>query len=220
MRKTQIGDKENNNSVIQLDICIDKKQRSIGFNLFGGEKLNMKKKIIYFLVCLFQFITDISMSIPIYSFRKFYLKLLRAKLGKNCFIGKHCDIRLPFRLEVGKNSVINKKCVVDMRGGTIHLEDNVDIAQETNLWTLEHDVNNQKHDVKKGDIWIQHHVWIGSRCTILPGVTIGYGSVVACGAVVTKDVPPLSIVGGVPAKVICRRENECSYYLNYHPLFQ
>lgn len=178
------------------------------------------KKIKYYLACLLQFITDIVMAVPSENIRKLWLRIFRAKLGKNCFIGKCCDIRFPFRLKIGKNSVVNKCCILDMRGGGLVIEDNVDIAQETNLWTLEHDVNNPNHDVKKGDIRIQHHVWIASRCTILPGVTIGYGAVVAAGAVVTKDVPPMAIVGGIPAKVIGQRANELTYQLNYHPLFQ
>ncbi|ELN8649222.1 CatB-related O-acetyltransferase [Escherichia coli] len=52
------------------------------------------------------------------------------------------------------------------------------------------------------DVIIGHDVWIGSRCTILAGVNIGTGAIIAAGSVVTKDVPPYAIVGGVPAKVI------------------
>lgn len=54
----------------------------------------------------------------------------------------------------------------------------------------------------KGGIIVGDDVWIGARATILDGVTIGQGAVVAAGAVVTKDVPPYAIVGGVPAKVL------------------
>lgn len=56
--------------------------------------------------------------------------------------------------------------------------------------------------VSKGDIIVEDDVWIGYRSTILSGVRIGQGAVVAAGAVVTKDVPPYAIVGGVPAKVL------------------
>lgn len=56
--------------------------------------------------------------------------------------------------------------------------------------------------VSKGDIIVEDDVWIGCRATILSGVHIGQGAVVAAGSVVTKDVPPYAIVGGVPAKVI------------------
>ena len=60
----------------------------------------------------------------------------------------------------------------------------------------------------KGDIVIKDDVWIGVNCTVLSGVTINQGAVVAAGSVVTKDVPPYSIVGGVPAKVIRYRFDE------------
>ena len=53
-----------------------------------------------------------------------------------------------------------------------------------------------------------NNVWIGSHATILPGVTVGDGAVVAAGAVVAKDVPANTVVGGVPAKVIKHIETE------------
>lgn len=179
----------------------------------------MIRRIKYFIACLFQFLTDLIMSIPFFCIRKLFL-LPFIKGDKYYFIGRKCDIRFPFRIHIGKNSVINKNCVIDCRGGEIYIGDNVDIAQETNIWTLEHDVNGINHDPKKADVIIDHHAWIASRVTILPGVHIGYGAVVACGAVVTKDVAPLTIVGGIPAKEIGKRNNPCTYELNYHPFFQ
>ena len=59
---------------------------------------------------------------------------------------------------------------------------------------------------KFGVIHIEDDVWIAAQCTILAGVTIGRGSVIAAGSVITKDVPPYSIVGGVPGKVIGTRK--------------
>ena len=61
------------------------------------------------------------------------------------------------------------------------------------------------HPVCKGDIVIGNDVWIGEWCTVMSGVTIGDGAVVGTKSVVTKDVPPYTIVGGVPAKFIKRR---------------
>ena len=66
---------------------------------------------------------------------------------------------------------------------------------------------------------IEDYVWIASRATILPGVTIGKGAVVACGAVVTKDVEPMTVVGGVPARKIGERINLLEYELKHNPLF-
>lgn len=73
-----------------------------------------------------------------------------------------------------------------------------------NIWTEQHDYNSPTYASVEKPVIIEDYVWIASRATILPGVTIGKESVVASGAVVTKDVPPLSIVGGVPARIIGR----------------
>lgn len=70
-------------------------------------------------------------------------------------------------------------------------------------------INGEKSEaISKGNINIQDDVWIGCRAVILSGVTIGQGAVVAAGAVVVHDVPPYSIVGGCPAKIIGYRFNE------------
>ena len=65
---------------------------------------------------------------------------------------------------------------------------------------------NQQGNQKEQPVTIMDDVWIGARAIILPGVTIGQGAIVAAGAVVTKDVPPFAIVGGVPARLIDYRE--------------
>ncbi len=66
-----------------------------------------------------------------------------------------------------------------------------------------------------------HHAWIGIRATILAGIIIGEGAVVMAGAVVTHDVAPYTVVGGVPARVIAQRElQNPSYSLDFHPLFE
>ena len=65
-----------------------------------------------------------------------------------------------------------------------------------------------ENSLSKGDIIVDDDVWIGHHATILTGVHIGQGAVVAAGAVVSKDVPPYAIVGGVPAKIIKYRFSE------------
>lgn len=96
--------------------------------------------------------------------------------------------------------------------GTLKIGDNVDIAQEVNIWTEDHDYNSPSFKSQVKPVFIEDYVWIATRATILPGVTIGKGAVVACGAVVTKDVPPLAIVAGVPAKIIGYRKEEALQY--------
>ncbi len=105
-------------------------------------------------------------------------------------------------ITIGKNVFINSGCHFQDQGG-ITIGDGSLIGHNVVLATINHDLdpkNNRKNHY--APIAIGNHVWIGSNATVLAGVTIGEWAVVAAGAVVTKDVPPFTIVGGVPAKVI------------------
>ena len=96
----------------------------------------------------------------------------------------------------------------------------MDIAQETIIWTLGHDVNDINHTSIGADTTISDYVWIGARSTIMPGVTIGKGAIVGTCSVVTKDVPENAIVAGVPARVIGHRDNPLVYELKYKVWFR
>lgn len=135
---------------------------------------------------------------------------IRKHLGE--IIGSEIDastiIFVPFYtnfgqfITIGKNVFINHACsFLDMGGITI--EDNVLIGPKVNLITENHPLNpdDRKALICK-PIVIKRNAWIGAAATILSGVTIGENSIVAAGAVVTADVAPNSIVGGVPAKYI------------------
>jgi acetyltransferase-like isoleucine patch superfamily enzyme len=123
-------------------------------------------------------------------------------------IDKSSTIFVPFHtnfgkhIKIGRNVFINHACTfLDMGGITI--EDDVQIGPKVNLITENHPVepSERKHlDLKS--ILIKRNVWIGAAATILPGVTIGENAIVAACALVNKDVPANTIVGGVPAKVI------------------
>lgn len=124
------------------------------------------------------------------------------------------------QIQIGDNCVVNARCLLDGRVGAITIGNNVDIARETNIFTLEHDPNSDVHHSRGGDVVIEDYVWIASRVTILPGVRIGRGAVVASNAVVTKDVEPMAIVAGVPAKKIGVRRSALKYNHKYFPFFQ
>ena len=153
------------------------------------------------------------------SFTRLYLVL-----GKNSNILMNVEIlnssRNRDQIQIGEDCVINTQCVLDGRVGTIKIGNNVDIARETNIFTLEHDPHSDTHDSRSGNVVIEDYVWIASRVTILPGVTIGRGAVVASNAVVTKDVEPYAIVAGIPAKKIGVRKSELKYTKTYFPFFQ
>lgn len=105
-------------------------------------------------------------------------------------------------IHVGKNVFINSGCRFQDQGG-ITIGDGVLIGHNVVLATLNHDMDpNKRGRLHPASIVIGKNVWIGANATILPGVTIGDGEIIAAGAVVTKDVMTNTIVGGVPAKII------------------
>lgn len=105
-------------------------------------------------------------------------------------------------IHVGKNVFINMGCKFQDQGG-IYIGDGTLIGHNVVLATLNHAKSpNDRGTMVPAPIHIGKHVWIGSNATVLPGVTIGDGAIVAAGAVVTRDVPENTIVGGVPASVM------------------
>tara|TARA_B110000259_G_C13913663_1_gene361922 strand:- start:171 stop:653 length:483 start_codon:yes stop_codon:yes gene_type:complete len=160
------------------------------------------------------------MFIPFHFIRKSIIKLKFNKVGRNTNFLMGIEFQKPANITIGNNSVVNKRVLLDGRGGKLVIGNNVDIAQETNIWTLEHDVHDDYHLDTGEDVIIEDYVWIASRVTILPGVRIGRGAVVAANSVVTKDVEAMTIVGGIPAKKIGIRKSNLKYSLNYQPWFR
>ncbi len=128
-------------------------------------------------------------------------------------VGEGSTLMMGLRLRgenitIGRVTNINPECLLDGRVGCIRIGSHVDIAPQVYIWTLEHDPHDPDFRTEHGDVTIGDYAWIGSRATLLPGVEIGEGAVVATGAVVTKSVAPWTIVGGVPARVIGERARE------------
>jgi maltose O-acetyltransferase len=173
-----------------------------------------------FLIGIYALISSFVMWSHFHFIRKLYLSLFLKKVGKRTIILRNIEVRKPQNVSIGNGTVINKRVLLDGRGGELQIGDNVDIAQEVMIWTLEHDVNSPIHKGVGLPVVIEDYVWIGARVIIMPGVTIGKGAVIACGAIVTKDVLPKTIVGGIPAKIIGQRENDLTYTLHYKTWFQ
>ena len=143
--------------------------------------------------------------------RFMYTKLFKAKIGKDVYMYSNLELRSPQTLFIeGKNS-IGKHVMLDARKG-LRIEEGCVIASHVLIWTLHHDYNSDDFHVVGAPVTLGAYSWICSRSIILPGVTVGQGAVVASGAVVTKDVPPYAIVGGVPAKIIGHREDKDFHY--------
>ena len=114
----------------------------------------------------------------------------------------------PFHTDCGKNTKIGKRvfvnagCQFQDQGG-IEIGDDVLIGPQTIIATLNHDPDPDKRGgMFPKPVKIGNKVWLGARVTVCPGVTIGECAIVGAGAVVTKDVPPRTVVAGVPAKII------------------
>ena len=157
---------------------------------------------------------------PSRTIRRYFSRKMLARLEDNAFIAMGVTLYAPEGVAIGKNSIINAGCILDGREATLSIGDNVDIGTHSHIWTLEHDPNDAKHATNSGSVYIEDYVWIASRVTVLPGVTIGKGAVVAAGAIVTKDVEPMAIMAGVPAKKIGVRDNPLQYQLNFSPRFR
>lgn len=107
-------------------------------------------------------------------------------------------------LSVGQECWFNIGCFLDL-SAEIVIGDRVALGQEVMILTNSHrvgDIERRAGPLEASPVHIEDGAWLSTRCTILPGVTVGAGAVVAAGAMVTRSVPPHTLVGGVPARVI------------------
>ena len=148
----------------------------------------------------------------------FYRTYLKFEIGSGSAIFMEAWFDSKNNFKMGNNSVINQKCRLDNRGG-IRIGENVSISSEVCILTADHDLQSRDFTGRTRPVNIEDYVFIGTRATILPGVTLGKASAVAAGAVVTKSVPPFTIVAGVPAKPIGRRPADLQYCISYRRLF-
>lgn len=136
-----------------------------------------------------------------------------ANLGQNVII-KGGYFANPEKITIGSNVYIGPDAYWDALGG-ISIGDNVIMGPKVKIWTYNHNFRSERYlpydevEILK-PVRVERNVWIGLDASILPGVTIGEGAVVAMGSVVTSDVPPMSIVLGNPAQVVSKRD-EATY---------
>ena len=140
-------------------------------------------------------------------------RLLHLKADPDSVLYQWRDLRHPRGIEIGKGTVIGHWATLDGRRG-LRIGDNVNCSSEVALWTLQHDPDDREFGVRGGPIVIEDYAWISFRATILPGVRIGRGAVVAAGSVVTKSVEDYTVVGGIPAKPIGIRSRDLEYSLS------
>lgn len=160
----------------------------------------IKLQIYFILIALFNCLYQIFFP---WFLRRLMLLVTGCKIGKKSSIqaGKFFSFG---KLTIGTNSIVNSGCYLDNRRG-IYIGNNVVIAHDSKIYTLGHEINDDRFATKGRSVHIEDFVIIFSNSLIMPGVTIGRGAVILPGSVVTKNVPEMAIMGGNPVKQINTR---------------
>ncbi len=134
----------------------------------------------------------------------------KIKVGDEAKIARFCTFKAgPGNIDIGEGANFGPFCLVSGYGG-VEIGKYTQIASHVVILSYTHDMDKsmpikfQETPLKK--VTIQEDVWVGAQVVVLPGVTIGTGSIIGAGAVVSKDIPEYSIAAGVPAKVVGKRE--------------
>lgn len=158
--------------------------------------------------------------IPDLGIRMKAYRRLGLQIGAQSTILMSTEMHRAEDLVIGDNTVINQHCLLDGRGG-LRIGSNVNISSHVLLVAGSHDIQDGAGFAGSAlPITIEDYVWLCTRCTVLPGVTVGRGAVVAAGAVVTKSVSPYAVMAGVPARKIGERNPDLHYKLVYDVSWQ
>jgi acetyltransferase-like isoleucine patch superfamily enzyme len=172
-----------------------------------SEKVHEGFSTFWLLIVINEFVQ----MLPFHNVRLSFYRKRGMKIGKDSYIFRNCELLQLDKISIGHNCLIGFNCRLDGRG-VLKIGNNVNISSHTIFETGSHDFTTFEDRFQP--INVKDNVWIGTRALILQGVTIGEGAVVAAGAVVTKNVPEYTIVGGVPAKVMGQRPREIKYQLS------
>lgn len=154
--------------------------------------------------------------LPVHFIRIFYLKhLMKIRIGRDSFIHMGCVFYE--HVSIGHNSVIGRSCHLL---GNITIKDNVSITAQSYIFSSSHYKDSPSFEAYTKPVIIEDYAWLGARVMVLPGVTIGRGSVLGANSTVTKDVPEFAVYAGVPAIQIGVRSRDLTYTLAYSPFLQ
>lgn len=150
---------------------------------------------------LFYVMNHLVPKVPSYLVRHWaYRRLWGMKIGSGTSV--HMGVFVTgSEISIGDDTAIGRRTYLDGRGG-LWIGNCVSVSPDVQLITAEHDIDDPDFANVLGAIHVEDYAWLGTRAMVMPGVRIGEGAVVAAGAVVTYDVPPYAVVGGVPARPI------------------
>lgn len=138
---------------------------------------------------------------PLHRWRTFLLQCFGARLGAGCHIYGSAKIWAPWNLECGPRACIADDAEI-YNPAMVVLGEGVVVSQGAFLCTASHDYQNPAFPLIHGSIVVGKRAWVAARALVLMGVTIGEGSVIGAGSVVTSDVPPNTVCAGNPARVV------------------
>lgn len=187
-------------------------------SIFQSYKIKAIKELIYTGKYKFKFKKFGENSVILPKFRN-VCGMNYISIGNNSYIGSlvtltaydryQNQIFIP-KITIGDNSCIGDfshvTCINEIRiGNNVRMGKNILITDNSHGLSEKSEIEiapNKRPLYSRGPVIIEDNVWIGEKSSILPGVSVGYGSIIAANSVVTKDVPPFTVVGGNPAKVI------------------
>jgi maltose O-acetyltransferase len=192
-----------------------------GKSLSGKEVLYKIFNRIYNIILDFELMVLRWVShVPFHLFRKLIYRLAGMRIGKGSTIHMWANFFDPVGISIGKDTIVGDHAFLDGRDALV-IGNHVDIASSVMIYNSEHNLESGDFSARVEPVEIGDYVFIGPRAIILPGVKIGKGAVIAAGAIVTKDVPEFTIVGGVPAtKIGERKDKNLHYVLGRARLFQ
>lgn len=181
-----------------------------------NKKQAMKMTIGCWAGSLLRYLLHIVGYIPSHTIRNLLYKyLFLMNIGEKVTIYYGAEIRAPWNITIGEGTIIGDCAKLDGRSGLV-IGKNVNFSTGVWIWTVQHNVDDTEFSTeeKEKPVEICDYCWLGPRTIILPGVKIGTGTVIAAGAVVTKDCEEYSFYAGIPAKKIRERNRFLTYDLS------
>lgn len=146
--------------------------------------------------------------------RRLALRLAGVRLAPGAVVHQGVRLMARGRLSVGEGSVVNRGTLIDNRS-PVDIGRHVSIAHDCRIYTTGHDHQAPDFGIRTAPVVVEDHAVLYAGAVLMPGVTVGRGAVVLPFSVVTRDVPPMAVVGGVPAVPRGTRTGELNYRLDY-----